>query len=74
MDHQGPVSPRPQSNCSRGFSFHSQNSGSKKDYTESPEEKAKRDSLWKGQSKANPNAALAEAQPGGMFHPLVSLP
>lgn len=65
MDQQ-PTSPRPQSNRSRGFSFHSQNSGSKKDYAESPEEKKRRDSLWKGGSKANPNAALTEAQPGGM--------
>lgn len=67
MDRGTPTSPRPQSERSRGFSFHSQNSGSKKDFAESPEEKRKRDSLWKGQSKANPNAALAEAQPGGAF-------
>lgn len=66
---QGATSPRPRSNHSRGFSFHSERSGSKKDFAESPEEKKRRDSLWKGGSKANPNAALNEAQPGGMSHP-----
>lgn len=71
---QGPASPRPQSNRSRGFSFHSTNSGSKKEsYAESPEEKKRRDQLWQGGSKANPNAALAEAQPGGMSHVLLHL-
>ena len=73
MDQPGPASPRP-SHHSRGFSFHSQNSGSKRDYTESPEEKKRRDSLWKGGSKANPNAALTEAQPGGMLKPFLPLP
>lgn len=68
----GPASPRPRSNHSRGFSFHSQNSGSKKDSAESPEEKKRRDSLWKGGSKANPNFALSEAQPGGTFHPILT--
>jgi len=32
--------------------------------TESPEQKRRRDSLYKGASKANPNAAMTEAQPG----------
>jgi hypothetical protein len=33
--------------------------------TESPDQKRRRDSLYKGASKANPNAAMTEAQPGG---------
>lgn len=64
MDHT-PSSPR---NRQRGFSFRSDKSGGsrgKVELTESPEAKARRDSLWKGGSKANPNAALVEAQPGG---------
>ncbi|KAK5124287.1 hypothetical protein LTR85_001990 [Meristemomyces frigidus] len=52
----------------RGFSFRSDKSGSSKgnkvDLTESPEAKARRDSIWKTSSKANPNAAMNEAQPG----------
>ncbi|KAF2764769.1 hypothetical protein EJ03DRAFT_15582 [Teratosphaeria nubilosa] len=53
---------------SRGLSFRSDKSGGSKgklDLTESPQEKARRDSIWKNTSKANPNAALNEAQPGG---------
>jgi hypothetical protein len=52
----------------RGISFKSdRSSGSrpKEHITESPEEKRRRDSLYKGASKANPNAAMTEAQPGG---------
>lgn len=61
---QMPKSPRQRQ---RGFSFRSDKSGSSKgkgDLTESPQEKARRDSIWKNSSKANPNAALSEAQPG----------
>jgi hypothetical protein len=57
--------PRPRS---RGFSMRSDRSGGsrpKTDTTESPEQKRRRDSLYKGGSKANPNAAITEAQPGG---------
>jgi len=32
--------------------------------TDNPAEKQRRDSFWKGGSKANPNAAINEAQPG----------
>jgi len=72
---QLPSSPRQRQ---RGFSFRSDKSGSSKgkvDLTESPQEKARRDSIWKNSSKANPNAALSEAQPGGMYDPsLISFP
>lgn len=61
---QGPTSPGARS---RTFSFHShrsdKSSGSK-DLTESPREKARRDQIWKSTSKANPNAAITELQPG----------
>lgn len=66
---QMPKSPRQRQ---RGFSFRSDKSGSSKgkgDLTESPQEKARRDSIWKNSSKANPNAALSEAQPGSMYDP-----
>ncbi|TKA40121.1 hypothetical protein B0A54_08909 [Friedmanniomyces endolithicus] len=52
---------------SRGISFRSDKSGGSKgkvDLTESPEEKSRRDSIWKNSSKANPNAALNELTPG----------
>lgn len=53
---------------SRGFSFKSDRSNgsrSKAEHlTESPDEKQRRDSIWKNSSKANPNAAITEAQPG----------
>lgn len=51
---------------SRGFSIRSDKSGSSKgkvDLTESPEAKARRGHLWKSGTKANPNAAINEAQP-----------
>lgn len=58
--------PRPRS---RGFSMRSDRSGGSKSktehLTESPDQKRRRDSLYKGASKANPNAAMTEAQPGG---------
>ncbi|EMC94936.1 hypothetical protein BAUCODRAFT_73114 [Baudoinia panamericana UAMH 10762] len=50
----------------RGFSFRSDKSGASRDKggpAESPQDKARRDSIWKGSSKANPNAALEEKQP-----------
>ncbi|TKA33511.1 hypothetical protein B0A54_14688 [Friedmanniomyces endolithicus] len=52
---------------SRGISFRSDKSSGSKgkvDFTESPEEKSRRDSIWKNSSKANPNAALNELTPG----------
>lgn len=63
-----PQSPSAQSARSRGFSFRSDKSGgsgNKKDVAESAADKARRDSFWKGQSFANPNAALKELEPGG---------
>ncbi|KAK0321412.1 hypothetical protein LTR82_007380 [Friedmanniomyces endolithicus] len=54
---------------SRGISFRSDKSGGSKgkvDLTESPEEKSRRDSIWKNSSKANPNAALNELTPGAV--------
>ncbi|KAK5112525.1 hypothetical protein LTR62_004282 [Meristemomyces frigidus] len=63
MDHPS-TSPRARS---RGFSFRSDKSAGSKgkvDLTETPEDKARRDSIYKSNSKANPNAALNEAQPG----------
>lgn len=69
---QGATSPNARAQQrSRGFSFrsdHSNGSKGKADrITESPEEKRRRDSIWKAdsKSKANPNAAITEAQPGG---------
>lgn len=59
--------PRATSSASRAFSHRSDNShGSKtKDVlSDSPAEKQRRDSFWKGGSKANPNAAMNEVQPG----------
>ena len=56
--------PRPRS---RGISFlsdRSRDSEGKPKYSESPREKAQRHSVWGETSKANPNAALKEAQPG----------
>jgi hypothetical protein len=58
---------RPQSR-QRGFSFKSdKSSGSKpkEHLAYSPDEKRRHDSIWKNSSKANPNAAMTEAQPGG---------
>ena len=65
-----PVSPsnRPRPH-SRGISFRSEKSGGsdgRPKLTESPREKAQRDSIWKGGSKSNPNAAINEVQPAGM--------
>jgi len=62
----------------RGFSFRSDKSagsGNKQraDDVESPQEKARRDSIWKNSSKANPNAALNEAQPGGTLQSSLTL-
>lgn len=56
------------SNRPRAWSHKSDKSqGSKKEtLVESPADKKRRDSLWKGTgSKANPNSAINEAQPGG---------
>ncbi|KAF2164520.1 hypothetical protein M409DRAFT_25397 [Zasmidium cellare ATCC 36951] len=64
---QGPQSPGARSHGSRTFSFRSDKSGGskpKEDLHDSPREKQRRDSIWKATSKANPNAALSEAQPG----------
>ncbi|KAK3719066.1 hypothetical protein LTR37_004630 [Vermiconidia calcicola] len=55
--------PRPRS---RGFSYASnKTAGSKNEskYDGSPQDKARRDSFYKGLSKANPNAAMTEEQP-----------
>lgn len=62
---QSSTSARPRA-ISRAFSHRSDHSrGSKHDVlTESPADKQRRDSFWKGGSKANPNAAINEAQPG----------
>jgi hypothetical protein len=68
MDHAVAAGKPPGRERERGFSFKSdRSSGSKpkEHLTESPEEKRRRDSLYKGSSKANPNAAMTEAQPGG---------
>ncbi|EME79149.1 uncharacterized protein MYCFIDRAFT_87432 [Pseudocercospora fijiensis CIRAD86] len=62
---------RPHASRSRTFSFRSDKSGAsqpKEHLVESPKEKQRRDSIWKSTSKANPNAALVEAQPGGIQH------
>lgn len=60
-------SQRPRAN-SRAFSHRSdKSSGSKQPkehLTDNPAEKKRRDSFWKGASKANPNAAMNEVQPG----------
>lgn len=64
----GPQTPGARSHHSRTFSFRSDKSGGSKEQ-ESPRDKARRDSIWKTNSKANPNAALTEAQPGGAFQP-----
>jgi hypothetical protein len=67
---QQPTTPGARSHASRTFSFRSDKSGGsrpKEDLTESPKEKQRRDSIWKNTSKANPNAAITEAQPGGVF-------
>nr|POF25993.1 uncharacterized protein c19c7.04c [Quercus suber] len=60
-----PTSPRP--HRPRAFSHRSDKSNGSKgkaDLVESPAEKAKRDGIWQNTSKANPNAAINEAQPG----------
>lgn len=67
MDQSQSPGERPRAR-SRGISFRSdKSSGSKPkvDISETAAEKARRDSIWKGGSKANPNAAMSEAQPGG---------
>jgi hypothetical protein len=79
---QAPTTPgaRPQyqqRTHSRTFSFRSDKSGGsrpKEDLTESPKDKQRRDSIWKGTSKANPNAAITEAQPGGASAISAALP
>ncbi|KAF2719932.1 hypothetical protein K431DRAFT_286241 [Polychaeton citri CBS 116435] len=64
---QPPTSP---GSRNRAFSFRSDRSGGSKgskpkiDLVESAREKERRDSIWRNTSKANPNAALGEAQPG----------
>lgn len=68
---QRPASPRPRP---RAFSFRSdKTTASSKpaadDLHDSPKDNQRRDSLWKTSSKANPNAAMNEAQPGGMLKP-----
>ncbi|KAJ9624961.1 hypothetical protein H2203_004912 [Taxawa tesnikishii (nom. ined.)] len=66
MDQSQSPGERPRAR-SRGISFRSdKSSGSKPkvDISETAAEKARRDSIWKGGSKANPNAAMSEAQPG----------
>jgi hypothetical protein len=68
MDQAATTGEPPRQHRSRGISFKSdRSSGShpKERITESPGEKRRRDSLYKGSSKANPNAAMTEAQPGG---------
>ncbi|WPH01036.1 Hypothetical protein R9X50_00387000 [Acrodontium crateriforme] len=60
---------RPTSSGSRPrtFSFRSDKSAGSKhkvSLVESPKEKQRRDSIWKNTSKANPNNAISEAQPG----------
>lgn len=70
MDQSSPSS-RPRT-TSRAFSHKSDHSRSSKHevLADNPAEKQRRDSFWKGGSKANPNAAINEAQPGGVFFPL----
>lgn len=70
MDQSSPSS-RPRT-TSRAFSHKSDHSRSSKHevLVDNPAEKQRRDSFWKGGSKANPNAAMNEAQPGGVFFPL----
>ncbi|KAG9538529.1 hypothetical protein KCU79_g20107, partial [Aureobasidium melanogenum] len=67
MDQSSPSS-RPRT-TSRAFSHKSDHSRSSKHevLVDNPAEKQRRDSFWKGGSKANPNAAINEAQPGGVF-------
>ncbi|KAI5196215.1 hypothetical protein AUEXF2481DRAFT_301130 [Aureobasidium subglaciale EXF-2481] len=64
MDQSSPSS-RPRT-TSRAFSHKSDHSRSSKHevLVDSPADKQRRDSFWKGGSKANPNAAMNEAQPG----------
>ncbi|KAF2151701.1 hypothetical protein K461DRAFT_268838 [Myriangium duriaei CBS 260.36] len=68
MDHHAPTSPgagrRPRAG-SRSFSMHSSKSADK-DVPQSPSaraDKERRDSFMRGESKANPNAAVLELQP-----------
>lgn len=71
---QAPTSPKPRP---RTFSLHSDKSSGSKvkgDLNESPADKQRRDSIWKLSSKANPNAALNEAQPGSTFTSLSLIP
>ncbi|THV94877.1 hypothetical protein D6D27_03553 [Aureobasidium pullulans] len=67
MDQSSPTT-RPRT-TSRAFSHKSDHSRSSKHevLVDNPAEKQRRDSFWKGGSKANPNAAMNEAQPGGAF-------
>lgn len=61
MDPQTSPSGRPRAH-SRSFSLRSDKSGEKTSHDLA--DKARRDSLLRGETKANPNAALTEAQPG----------
>lgn len=87
MDQQQlPTSPgigrRPRTG-SRSFSLHSDKSGgashgrsASKDTPPTPGEKAekeRRDSFLRGESKANPNAAVLELQPQGKHRPVSNL-
>jgi len=67
MDPQTAVSDRPRTH-SRSFSLHSSKSADKTTNQELAE-KARRDSFLRGESKANPNAAINELQPQSMFYP-----
>lgn len=61
--HSSPSRPRA---GSRSFSLHSDKSGHGKDHVQTPgdrAEKERRDSFMRGESKANPNAAVQELQP-----------
>ena len=74
MNMEQATTPNRPRTSSRGLSFAShKSSGSKNELkqVESPKDKARRDSLYKGASKANPNAAIIESQPAGMslFYP-----
>lgn len=64
MDHTSPNRPRANSHAWSHRSDKSNGSKPKETVAESPADKKRRDSFWKGGSKANPNAAINEAQPG----------
>ncbi|KAL1303707.1 hypothetical protein AAFC00_007059 [Neodothiora populina] len=67
MDPTTPNRPRTTSRVSAWSHKSDKSNGSKPKATgpsESPADKKRRDSFWKGGSKANPNAAMNEVQPG----------